>query len=399
MVDWLFIELSKGIGRVFLNMLLYWSILLIILAGYRRIMRERKDFGFKIFDLFSEWKGTWGISIGSGLVISMITLGVGIVFTYETVLLLSIVVIILSLNYNLSLLSASYTIGVTYVLFLLAPKVLSSLSSDAHYLFSNPNFTGLVILLGLFLIVESLLLRKTKRNDTYPYLELSNRGALIGSHHIKKMSLIPFFVLIPSGLITPIAPFWPYFSLGEETYSLLLVPFIVGFNYVVTGSLPQKAAHRLSKRLLVLGLIVLFIAAGSVYLPWLSLFAVIVAILGRELINYKFRVEDKQKVPYFTQMEKGLKVLSVIPGSPADELDVLVGEVVIKVNGYPINNVDQFYESLQKNAAYFKLDILNDAGEVRFVQGALYEEDHHELGLIFITNRYRSMKKEELKTV
>ncbi len=48
-----------------------------------------------------------------------------------------------------------------------------------------------------------------------------------------------------------------------------------------------------------------------------------------------------------------------------------------------------FYQALQKSGAFFKLDIIDDAGEVRFVQSAFYEGDHHELGLIFTEKPYR----------
>ncbi|WP_165589210.1 hypothetical protein [Oceanobacillus caeni] len=49
--DW-FMEVLKGIGRFFLNPLVYWSILLVVFSGYKRIKDERLDFGSKVFDTF-----------------------------------------------------------------------------------------------------------------------------------------------------------------------------------------------------------------------------------------------------------------------------------------------------------------------------------------------------------
>src|SRR5690625_1388212 len=92
-----------------------------IITGHKRIQKERSYFGFKIFNLFSEWKRTWIISITAGLFISLLTLGVGFVFSYETILLLSVVTILLSMNFRCTMLSPSYTIGITYLLLLLAP--------------------------------------------------------------------------------------------------------------------------------------------------------------------------------------------------------------------------------------------------------------------------------------
>ncbi|UJL45325.1 PDZ domain-containing protein [Virgibacillus sp. NKC19-16] len=386
--EWL-IEFAKGIGMFFFNPLVYWSLLLIVLAGYRRIKRERMDFGSKVFDVFSEWKNTWGTSIIAGIAVSIITLVAGIVFTYETILLLSIVLIVLSLTLRFTMLSASYTIGVTYLLLLFLPFILENQTYIDTNLFSSANFTGLSILLGLFLIVEAILLGRIKRNETYPELVKGSRGGWIGQHHVKKLSIIPFFTLVPAGMITPIAPFWPYFSLGEESFSILLVPFVVGFDYTVRGSLPQKAAKKLAKLVMLLGLIIIALAVSSIFVSGLSLVAILMAILGKEYINYRHRMKDRTSSAYFHRTDNGLKVLGLMPGTPAERLDIFVGETIVKVNGVNISSVDAFYQALQAAGTSFKLGLLDDAGEIRFVQSVLYEGEHHELGIIFTTEPHR----------
>ena len=65
-------------------------------------------------------------------------------------------------------------------------------------------------------------------------------------------------------------------------------------------------------------------------------------------------------------------------------MSLQVGEVVTKVNGVKIHDEKGFYEALQKNGAHCKLEVLDVNGQVRFVQRALYEGDHHELGLLFV---------------
>lgn len=385
---WL-IEIAKGIGKIFLNPLLYWSFLFVFLVGYKRIKKERVNFGIKVFDIFSEWKGTWMVSLIFGIIISLTTIGVGIVFSYETILLLCVAVILLSLLFKFTLLSASYTVGITYLLLLLLPFLLQNQSYVEVDLFSKTNFTGLAILLGIFLIAESILLMRVKRNESFPGLVVGNRGAWVGQHRVKKLSMIPFFALVPAGMVTPIAPFWPYFSIGETSYSLILVPFVIGFEFIVRGSLPKSAATRLAKATAYLGVIVLLVAIGSIYLFWLSLVSVLIAILGREYIRYRHKVNDRNGLAYFHQLNKGLKILGIIPGSPADRLHVLTGETISKINGKSIKSEDEFYLALQGSGSYFKLEILDDAGELRFLRSAFYEGEHHELGFLFTTEPYR----------
>lgn len=387
-------ELVKGIGQAFLNPILYWWIMLSLFAGWKRIREERNLFGIKIFDVFSEWKKTWLTAIISGLIISLVTLGVGVVLTWETILLLNIVVILLSITLRFTLLSPSYTIGITFLLLLFSPFLLENQSFISEDFFQNVDFQGLAILLGLFLLAEALLTRRVKRDETYPGLQIGDRGEWIGVHHIRKLSMIPFFILVPAGTLTSIAPFWPYFSIGGESYSIVLIPFLIGFDHVSRGRHPNESAKKMARAVGLLALIVLIIAAGSIYITWLSVISIIVGILGKELINGLYRVKEKQHLPYFYNQKQGVVVLAVIPGSSADRIGIKPGEMIKKVNGLPIEDEVSFYQSLQIGGAFFKLDVIDDNGEVRFVQSALYEGEHHELGIIFVKepHRFQSLK-------
>ncbi|MFD1849007.1 S1C family serine protease [Oceanobacillus bengalensis] len=393
MIEQWLVEVGKGIGRLFLNPLVYWAIFLVLFAGLKRIKKERQDFGSKVFDIFSEWKHTWGISLIAGLLISVVSLASGMVFTYETFILLSVVIILLSLTLNFSTLSAAYTIGITYLLLLVLPLLMGNQTILNENLFSKSNFTALSILLGLFLVVESYLIRGTKRNGSFPSLTLSSRGIWIGQHRVKRVAFIPFFTFIPTGMIGPFEPYWPTLSMGEESFSLLLFPFLIGTDFLVRGRLPKLAAKHLANAILLLALFVTVIAFTSMILPWLSVVAILLAIIGKEYIRYRFRVGDLGRTPYFHPENDGLKILSIIPGTTAERLDVFVGETIVKVNGRKINNEDEFYIALHDSGAYFKLDVLDDSSEVRFVQGAMYEGDHHELGFVFADKPYRMDKK------
>lgn len=393
-VAWL-MELLKACGKLFLNPLFYWSIILVSITSYWRIKRERYNFGTKVLDPFTEWKNTWVLSFIIGLFFSLLFLGIGFVFTKELILLLSIVIILLSVTFRTTLLSPSYTIGITFLLVLILPSLLKQQTYLSANLFMNVNLTSLAILLGLFLFVEAILISRMKRNETFPGLSVSSRGVWIGEHHLKKMSVIPFFILVPTGIIAPFADYWPYFSLGENTYSLLLVPFILGFDFTVRGGFIEEVANKLAKSITILAITITLLSIGSIYVSWLSTIAIITAIIGREYITYKHRIKDKENVAYFNKLDQGLKVLAVIPGTPADRLDILVGETITKVNGIEVNNTDSFYEALQKTGAFFKLDIIDDAGEVRFVQNAFYEQDHHKLGLIFTAKPYGEKRKQK----
>lgn len=77
-------------------------------------------------------------------------------------------------------------------------------------------------------------------------------------------------------------------------------------------------------------------------------------------------------------------ILGVVPESPADKMDLKVGEVITKVNSISVHDEIQLYRALQKNSAHCKIEVLDINGEVRFAQRALYEGDYHKLGILMI---------------
>lgn len=384
-------ELAKGTGMLFLNPLLYWAILLMILTGIRRIKKERNHFGTKVFPLFSEWKQPWATTFIFGFILSILCLAGGIVFSLETLVLISFVSIIFSIALRFTLLSPSYTLGFTFILLLLIPLVKDrqTFVKVDDELFTSINFSGISILLGIFLIVEALMIRGVRQNETFPELFKGKRGKWIGQHHVKKASLIPFFALVPSGSITSFVSFWPSVSLAGDSYSIVLIPFLIGFDFTVKGNGVQQAGKKVSAAVIILGGVTLVIAIGSVFVSWLALVAVVIAILGREYIRYRHQVRDQEKPPYFYASGKGLKILAVIPNSPADKLNIYAGETIYKVNNQRVQKVSDFYQALQGSGAFFKMEVIDDAGEVRFVQRAFYQGEHYELGVLFTKEKYR----------
>lgn len=393
---WLF-ELLKGIGRLFLHPLLYWTVLLLILTSYKRIKRERYDFGSKIFDMFTESKNTFTFSILFSVIVSLFSISFGFIMSYEVIAILCIVTILLSITGSLSMLSASYTIGITFLIVLILPYVqldfLQGLVIEQHM--SIVYLISLAILTGLFLLIESLLV-SSKKYQTFPTIALSDRGKWVGQHHLKRLAFIPFFAFIPVEQVGAIAPLFPYFQYGDQTFSLILLPFIIGFDYKVQGDLPFEVSQKLGKYTFVLSTIVLLIAVSSLFYPVLAIVAILVAIIGKEWITFRHRTQNRKKQAFFSPVNDGLKVLAIYPNSPAERLDIQVGEVIHKVNDIRVNDSKDFYEALQQSGPFFKLDILDYQGEVRFVKSAFYEADHHELGIIFPEVPHQAEREEKI---
>jgi hypothetical protein len=248
-------------------------------------------------------------------------------------------------------------------------------------------------LLALLLISEGILISRNATKGSSPKLVKSKRGQSVGAHEVKRLWLLPVFLLIPGDVLTLPLSFWPVFHIGAESYSLLLVPFAVGFNQQIQGMLPKQSIQFHGRKVLTLGILTLILSVVGYWYPLISIVVAALAIIGRELISLMQRLKDDNLPFYFSKKNNGLMIIGIIPESPSDKMGLQVGEIISKVNGVTIRDEHIFYEALQKNRAHCKLEVLDINGEVRFVQRALYEGDHYELGILFVQDQNKYDEK------
>ncbi|MEH7381257.1 PDZ domain-containing protein [Bacillus sp. JJ1533] len=391
MIEAWLLEFAKGIGRFFLHPLFYYLAGYCVLLGYFRVKRERRAFHIRVedgfFDLRSLLPGGWL----AGLLISVVTIAAGVVIPFGSIVLIAIVTLLLSLPINTRLLSPAYILGVSFFGIIL----LSNLSVENKFItrlledMSNTSLASIAILLGVLLLAEGILIQKKGHIGTSPDLLKSKRGLPVGVHISQRLWLAPVFLLIPGETLTTQYDWWPVFTVSGQAYSLILVPFGIGFYHKVKSMLPTQSIPVVGKRVILLGIIVTTLAVASIWYPVIAIISACFALAGRELIYLLHYFMDESKPPIFSQRNQGVLVLGIIPHSPAEKMQIKIGETISKVNGTQVSTVQEFYMSLQKNRALCKLDVLDINGEVRYVQRALYEGEHHELGILFVNEGKR----------
>ena len=138
------------------------------------------------------------------------------------------------------------------------------------------------------------------------------------------------------------------------------------------------------KRIINFGGVLTCLSVVGYWIPLASILIVAVGIIGREALAMRQRLVEENRPFYFSKRNDGVQILGVIPESAAEKMGLKVGEFITKVNGEMANNEERFDEALQKNAAHCKLEVLDHNDQIRLLQRALYEEDHHELGILFV---------------
>jgi len=383
--EWL-IELLKGTGKFFLHPIFYYLLFMAAVLGISRVKRERSNFHIRAENAYFELRQLLPIGLLIGLGISVITIVAGLVIPMAAVVFVALFTVLWSLTTKVRLLAPGYTIGFAFFATLLVGSRDWSipLFSDILNVLNGEIYPSIAAVLALLVIGEGILILKNGSKGTSPKLIKSKRGQRVGVHEVKRVWMIPVFLLIPGSVIEIPFEWWPVFNVGDQAYSLLLVPFAVGFHQQVQGMLPKEAISILGKRIIALGIFLVLLSIGSYWIPTISIAVVALAIIGRELLTFSQRVTEENQPFYFSKRNHGVMILGIIPESPAYKMALAVGELITKVNGIQVHDEQGFYEALQRNRAHCKLEVIDTNGEIRFVQRALYEGDHHELGILFV---------------
>jgi S1-C subfamily serine protease len=378
------IELLKSAGLFFLHPLFWFFIIISLAFGYVRIKRERKTFHTRIADIYDDLKFTYTKGLIPGLLLSVVLGVLGISIPLGLLAIIAVITAVAALTLRANWMSAAYIVSVS----MLIGFGLQMYQAEP-FLERFPQGFAVVwpamgVFLGLLIIIEGAVAYRSAHVRTSPALVVSSRGLPIGQQLANRIWLLPLFLLVPGNGLESHLSWWPVFTVPGGSFHFLWIPYFVGFGQRVQGSLPETSIRITAKRVCILGLAVTVLGAASLLWTPLAGAAVCVAVLGRIFLSIKQRVNDNAAPFYFSKRDQGLMVLGIIPNTPAEDLELKIGEIITKVNGIPVKNVSDFYEALQHNRAYVKLEIIGLNGEIRFDQRASYEGEHHELGILFV---------------
>ena len=385
----LLIELAKGIGRFFLHPAVYITLLFSVLIGYVRVKRERQQFRTRILWGWTETKQALLDGYVWAILLSVISIGVGLVVPTSWLFIYSAWMILFILLFMYQLGSAIYaiTLGVVtlYVMhvnnwsFQLFSEDLTGLN-----MMNEKAIVPIAILAGLLLIVEGALIQKHGAKNASPKLVKTARGIEAMEYITKRLWLLPVLLVIPGDVIDTYMPYWPQFTLGESSFSLVLFPFVIGFQQKSRRSLASQFFPRYGKMIWQLGIVVTLAAAIGYVMPVISTITLLVGVFARFIISF---VEYRKEVSgtfAVSPQSNGVMIAAVLTDSPAEKMGLQIGERIVKVNGQKVTTEQELYEAVQINAAHCRLEVLDFNGELRLRQHVLFRHDHYRLGLILI---------------
>lgn len=366
-------QLGAALLQLALNPFYYIGLLLVVLLYRRQVALERKLFAVRLHAASTQffYALMWGW-IG-GIVISLGVVGTGIVLNVSTIVWIWAVTIILLL-FRIRFACLAYAAGIIGILHavleaipgmseieLLEP-ILTSLS-EVH----PPSLFALVALLHL---VEALLVRFHGARTATPLFVEGKRGKVVGAYHLQGFWAVPLFLVVPftSGIGAEGLP-WPMFFGGSEWsagWSMLAFPALIGFSQMTITELPEQNARRSAKLLFGFSIVIAILAVAAEYWSIVTIAAGVISIGLHEVILLYSSMRERNGSPFFVNASKGLKLLAVVPGSPAANLGITCGEIILKANGFAVNSKEELHAALRTNTAFCKLEVLNLEGQNKF---------------------------------
>ncbi|WP_445323485.1 PDZ domain-containing protein [Paenibacillus sp. FSL R7-0179] len=381
-------ELLTSWGTAVLHLLMqpyyYIAILFIALYYRRQVVLERKLIHVKLHSWGPEtWRTVWTGGL-MGLVVSLAAVALGVSVTYTAVACIWVVSLILML-FRVRYLCFAYAIGVLgivqFVLSFFPETLQSGVAGTVAGAVREMDIPALLALAALLHVAEALLARWQGPRLATPLFLAGKRGKVVGGYQLQAFWPLPLFVLIPAGSGIGDLPWHPLLGGGLGLVSL---PVIIGFSEMTQGMLPGRKAARTFGRLLVYSAVLLGLSLLADLWSPLTVVAALAAILLHEGLSWYSALEERSLSPVFVHPPAGRKVLAVLQGSPAQELGILPGEILLKVNGVLLTSAAQLHEALRMNPAFCKLEVQNREGESKYLQRAIYAGDHHQLGIILV---------------
>ncbi|MCT4458337.1 hypothetical protein EFP00_13190 [Lactiplantibacillus paraplantarum] len=246
-----------------------------------------------------------------------------------------------------------------------------------------------LILLAIVLATTAILLRWHDQDGRSPQLQPDQRGKRLVRYQWQQLVVLPVGVLIPGDWLHAVFSWWPVFMVGERSFSILLLPLLIGTSVRVYKQLPQIAWRQLASRfswVAVVSVLVAIIARFAALSPqWLlALMGVVVVLTWGILAQHRYH--DRHQQFRYADTEQGVRVIGLRPHTPADKLNLDLGDIILECNRQPVNTEAQFYAALLKSPTYVHLKVRNRQQELIITETAIYNGAPHELGIVLFTD-------------
>lgn len=384
------------IFELFLLQPLVWlGLLRSYLTAKRRVKSERQHFQSAINPQLVEVHHFLVDGCLLGVLMTIISLALGLVVApiwvviYEVVAAISLIIIP-------GALVPVTAFGLSWLVYwIMSPELTTVGGALQRHGVAMTSMSGNLVVNGLLLLAivlaaTAVLLRHYDYEGRSLQLQPDQRGKRLVRYQWQQLLVLPVGVLVPGDWLHATISWWPVFMVGERSFSILLLPLLVGTSVRVYKQLPQIAWRQLAARygwVTLASVLVAIIARFAVLSPqWLlALMGLIVVLTWGILAQHRYH--DRHQQFRYSDTEQGVRVIGLRPHTPADKLNLDLGDIILECNRQPVNTEAEFYAALLKSPTYVHLKVRNRQQELIITETAIYNGAPHELGIVLFTDQ------------
>lgn len=355
---------------IFILVFLY--LLLVVSAGaFSRIRRERRELRLAIEGSAVEIPRFLLLGLIPGLAVSTALASLGIIIPWPVLVALVVVTI-------LGPAIPGFFSPLVYGLAGAGGLLVSQLLPNTFTQNAQNGAAGFGVLLActmLFAVVADLC---APYHNTPHIVRSHGRRRL--QNRVRQLIFFPLLVPVPGSMLAA----WPLLKLmSPEVHgvSFTLLPLVLGFGLSSFGSVRAKLRRRalLDGLLLVAAVLVTTLnAAGVVAAVPAVLILAGLALVGLALLVLAPRHEQNA----LTDAPGGVRVVAVIPDTPAAKMGLRSGDTILQCNGEDVPSPRAFYNATQHLGTFCRLRVRDDEGRFRLAETAIFTGAPHMLGVI-----------------
>lgn len=259
------------------------------------------------------------------------------------------------------------------------------------------DIVALMTLIAVLHFVEGLLIIVDGKRGAIPVFTSRNEK-IIGGFALKRNWVLPIalFLIVGNagsvGFTESIATpnWWPLLKASPilnmaKTSAVALIAYygVIGYSSVTFTKNKQEKAFYSGISLLFYSVVLLTVAqlASGNYLY--KLFVVIFAPVAHEIVINVQKMLEVRREPKYISSEEGIMVLEVAPNSPAQEMGIRSGDLLVEVNSRKIENEQDILTAGREGLTYISFKLKRDLGKLLEVSYNKMSREKR-LGIVFV---------------
>ena len=319
------------------------------------------------------------IGIGAGTVASFMFTFLGLVFDENSSIYLLFMVSLFFMAFKPRFICFSYS-GAVLGLASLFTKYLASILNMPQLNVLNVDILTLMTLVGILHIIEGGLVMIDGSRGAIPVF--TNRGTkIIGGFALKRYWALPIAILILlstntsefiSGESMATPQWWPLIK-GEIISKILKTSIIasvalygvIGYSSVTFTKNKKKKSLTSGALIMGYGITLTLVSQLATMGEGFQLFILIFAAVTHEAMLRTEKHIELTGEPKFVSSEEGIMVLEVVPKSPAFDIGIESGDLIVELNNKSIESEQEIFDVIKGSYTSISLKVKKASGELK----------------------------------